>query len=499
MVNMLKFNDDFDDLIEEPVSYWKTSLDIPLNIKNFIAENSDLLLIYDEDNNKYYCPKCIKEIDDENKCIECKRKFKLNNKIIIKNIKDIRSFNNHIYYYVFDIDGDNILLYLLDEYINYNNRLIYYPYKNSEISISSIYQVLPTKIIDIKNNRQIKYKELEEIQRKFETSTEELSDDEFDIYELFELNSYEYQYLYTDNLDDLKNTKIYKYSNIWNIGDYFNKNRYSLSSLIYYPVYCREFEYLVKLGFYKLAINSCSLFKYMGSFKNTFGVDKKYYSFMKDIDISYLELEALKVYPTDDLSILRFISNNLYLVNLILKYVSLDKVLYYLNEQGLSINNLYEYGDYIRCCEEIKLNLKDNDILFPKDFINQHDKITNEVVIANDLEIDTRIKNLSDILILNKYEDDNYVIFPSNSVSSLIDESSQQSNCVRTYCNMVSNNECQIYFMREKDNIDKSFVTIEVRNGRVVQAKTRFNKEPSTLVKNIIDKWEKTLLPILNK
>ena len=100
---------------------------------------------------------------------------------------------------------------------------------------------------------------------------------------------------------------------------------------------------------------------------------------------------------------------------------------------------------------------------------------------------------------LNKYEDDKYIIFPASSINSLIDESSQQSNCVRTYCDMVSNNECQIYFMRYKNNIKKSFVTIEVRNNKVVQAKTRFNEEVPEYIMNIIMKWEKTLIPLINE
>ena len=34
MINVLKFNDKFDSLIEEPINYWKTSDDIPQNIKD---------------------------------------------------------------------------------------------------------------------------------------------------------------------------------------------------------------------------------------------------------------------------------------------------------------------------------------------------------------------------------------------------------------------------------------------------------------------------------
>ena len=220
---------------------------------------------------------------------------------------------------------------------------------------------------------------------------------------------------------------------------------------------------------------------------------------MKDINIDYLELEALKLYPTTNLTMLNFIKNNLSLIELILKYTNLDKVLNYLKEQKLTLNNLHEYGDYIRCSEEMKLNLKDHSILFPKDFIKSHDKITNEMIISKDPLTNKRIKNLSNILSINKYEDDKYIIFPANSINSLIDESSQQSNCVRTYCDMVSNNECQIYFMRYKNNINKSFITIEVRNNKVVQAKARYNEEVPEEIMNIIIKWEKTLTPLINE
>lgn len=146
----------------------------------------------------------------------------------------------------------------------------------------------------------------------------------------------------------------------------------------------------------------------------------------------------------------------------------------------------------------MKLNLKDNSILFPNNFIEQHDKITNEMIVSNDPQTDKRIKNLSNALDINNYEDDKYIIFPASSVNSLINESSQQSNCVRTYCDMVSNNECQIYFMRYKNNIEKSFITIEVRDGKVVQAKTRFNEEPTIEIIDILKKWEQTLIPIIN-
>ncbi len=490
-MNALKFNEKFDDIIEEPTSYWKTIDDIPHNIKDFINTKSDSIPLFNENNNKYYCPLCKEELTKQNKCPNCLKIYTTKDKL--KNLSD------YIYYYVFDINNNNVLLYLLCENINYLNPLSFYPFKQSKLSIKTIYQILPEKIINFTKNKHIRYKELEKTIIKFRNATEEINDKDFDLLDEYIFNTYEHQYLYTDNLIDLKKTTLYRYSNLWTLKDYLNNHYFCLSSLAFYPVYYKEFEYLLKIKLYELAINSSSEIKYKGSFKSTFGVEKKYYEFMKKINIDYLELEALKLYPTTDINILNFIKNNLSLIELILKYTNLDKVLDYFKNQNLTLNNLHEYGDYIRCSEEMKLNLKNHKILFPKYFTQSHDKITSEMIVSKDPQTNKHIKDLSNILILNKYEDDKYIIFPADSINSLIDESNKQSNCVRTYCNMVSNNECQIYFMRHKDDIDKSFVTIEVRDNKVVQAKTRFNNDVPPEIMNIISKWEQTLIPIINE
>ena len=498
IMNVLKFNDTFDGLIEEPIGYWKTPEDIPQHIKNFVNEISNSLPLFDDTTNKYYCSNCIEELSREHKCPKCSRKFKLSNKLLIKGIDNIGYYTDHVYYYVFDLVGNNVLLYVLSEFIGYDKTVPYYLYKKSTIKIETAYQVFADEIVNIKTNKHITYKQLDEINTKFDFAGEDISNQEFQIYEEIELDWHENRYLYTNNLKDLKNTKLYEHSNIWTLGEYLNQNYFNLASLIYYPVYYKEFEYLVKLGFYSLAVRTCYLIKYKGSFEKTFGVMKKYSPFMKDIDITNEQLEALKLYSTTDVNLLNFIADNTRLFKVVTRHVSFDRVLKYLNDQGLTLDNFHEYGDYILCCQKFKLNMKDKDILFPDNFIEKHDKVAYEVIVTNNPETDNQIKLLSNILIFNQYEDDKYIIIPADGVDSLIDESTQQSNCVRTYCERICNNECQIYFMRKKTDIDKSFITIEVHNGKVVQARTKFNKLPSAEIMGIIKKWEKTLIPILN-
>ena len=118
--------------------------------------------------------------------------------------------------------------------------------------------------------------------------------------------------------------------------------------------------------------------------------------------------------------------------------------------------------------------------------------------VINDPIIDEKIKSLSVVLSLNKYEDETYVIYPASSIQDLVEESRQQKNCVRTYCEMVSNNESQIYFMRKKSELDKSLVTIEVRDKHIIQARVKYNKLPNNELNEILNKWEKTLIPITN-
>ena len=50
--------------------------------------------------------------------------------------------------------------------------------------------------------------------------------------------------------------------------------------------------------------------------------------------------------------------------------------------------------------------------------------------------------------------------------------------------------------MRKKDEMDKSLVTIEVENNKVIQALTRYNEEPSSSLLKVVKKWEENLIPI---
>ena len=68
-----------------------------------------------------------------------------------------------------------------------------------------------------------------------------------------------------------------------------------------------------------------------------------------------------------------------------------------------------------------------------------------------------------------------YKFFYPRCTQDIKDEAVQQQNCVASYINRVIDGNCHILFLRKKDAPTKSVVTIEVRNGKVVQAFQAYN------------------------
>lgn len=490
----LMFDEFTNDIIEESIKYWKAMDDVPEHIKEFILNTTSSRVIYDSNTKQYHCSKCLKVLDEHYYCNNCSKQCRIpvsnNSKYVIHtHIEDIKEYEEQTRYFVFDILDGQVIIYIFKVDTCYYNHMMLIPFQTNRITIEEVYHITKDGLTNLLTNEII----------LFEDYSKDMDENyNYDLLNVFELQMVNH-YLYTDNLHMLQSTPLYQYTSIWELKEFFENNNFNLSSLTYHPICCKQFEYLVKMKLYRLAATGPELIKYNHNFKDTFGVDKKYYSFMKDIDIDCSQLHALQLCPTTDIELVNFIAEDAFLFEELSKYVKADKLKDYLEKQRLDYHNIHEYYDYIKCCEYMSLDMKDKQVLFPKEFIKQHDKITRELVIVTDSKTNERIESLSNILALNTYEDDKYVIFPADSVDSLIDESSQMSNCVRNYCLDVSNNKCQIYFMRYKDAINKSLVTIEVQHGKIVQARTRFNELPTTEMDAVLKKWEKQIIPITNE
>ena len=490
----LKYDSEFKNIIEDFNLITEIN-NMPNNIINFLNKINEELVIFDKPNNKLYCPKCIKELNN-NTCLKCNKTYKytdIEKYRINTNISFIKDTIHYIEYYIFDTKETNLILYVIENRIEFDNPNSFISKKFNKYNIKNIYEVKKDGLYDFELNKFISFNEYKKIMDYFSNDIEEYNYDD-DVLNTFH-DSITKSFLYLDNIDDLKKYSFYKYSYIWKLKDYFKTNTVSLKVLTYLPIFIKEFEYLIKMKLYNLSYNADSI-EYKDNFYNTFKVDKKYYKFMKDNDISLEELYSLRVYPTYNKDIMNFVSNYMYPIEVLKEYIDVLKAKEYIESQKLDYEYMYEYADYITLCKELNMNLKDKNILLPKNLIESHNKLIKEFEISKDPNINKRIKKLSKKLEVNIYKDDKYIIFPANSIDSLIDESSQMSNCVKTYCKKYSNNECQIYFMRYINSIDKSLVTIEVKNKLIVQARMKFNKKITKEIQDILNIWEKKYIKL---
>ena len=91
------------------------------------------------------------------------------------------------------------------------------------------------------------------------------------------------------------------------------------------------------------------------------------------------------------------------------------------------------------------------------------------------------------------YEDNKYIIFPAPSIDDLKKEGLQQENCVGSmFLLKYINSQTEIFFMRDIEKVDKSLITLEFKNGHIVQKELphhsqKFTEEQNTFINNWVN------------
>lgn len=297
-----------------------------------------------------------------------------------------------------------------------------------------------------------------------------------------------YGKVYDKNLEELfENTEL-KYSQLWKIAKENDEIDIKYHLLNNFP----STELLAKMGLYKLAVCSGD-FNKGKSFKERFGVDKSYYEFMKKNNIDRNELNILKMYKKPNIENIKVLSK-FYISDLekVKKYVSIEKFAEYAkNKRNFDIQM---YIDFL----EIDIFYFSNPFLvflkIPNNLKEKHDEYSRQILIKNNAKINRAINRRYKQLKQNTYSNKKYIVMPAESFISLEDESTQQNHCVRNYAEKYAKGKCDIYFMREVSTPNKSLVTIEVKERKIVQSRTKNNGNPNNNQIRFLNNWEKEVL-----
>lgn len=105
-----------------------------------------------------------------------------------------------------------------------------------------------------------------------------------------------------------------------------------------------------------------------------------------------------------------------------------------------------------------------------------------------------------------EYKINDYKFIYPETTQDIKDEAVQQANCVASYIQKVIDGNCHIMFLRQQnktlpkeEQYNKSLVTLEIRDYKVVQARGKFNRIVTTEEQNMIDQFNIYLTKLKNK
>ena len=82
-----------------------------------------------------------------------------------------------------------------------------------------------------------------------------------------------------------------------------------------------------------------------------------------------------------------------------------------------------------------------------------------------------------------------YVFIAPHCKQDFYDEATSQSNCLAGYISSFTEGRCIILFMRKKDTPDDSYITVEIIDGDVCQAKLAMNRNPHDKDLDVLYSW----------
>lgn len=263
-----------------------------------------------------------------------------------------------------------------------------------------------------------------------------------------------------------------------------------------------KIELLVKAGLSQFVHCYKKLNLKEKSLDKIFRINNYWVPFLKEMsysDIMMIKQKKLGIRTWDDLMFMRKNVNhisskshkNLFLRRTIRMYRYLDRC-----KETSKYNSIYslvnDYDDYIGFCVSLKLDLNNEQILYPKDLRKKHDQFMKLVKIEEDKQSRQKFfeayqKNLKYVFSKNEL-----VIFPCETNEQLKEESNVLGHCVHTYATRYQNGETNIFFIRDMKDVAIPYVTLELKGKRVVQARGYGNNVSKPLdesVKVFVNDW----------
>lgn len=145
--------------------------------------------------------------------------------------------------------------------------------------------------------------------------------------------------------------------------------------------------------------------------------------------------------------------------------------------------------DYIDMCKKMSYEPEK----YPKSLKKVHD-----IAMVNYSKFKDSLNEDDFRIAVSKYIDlqwvgnkNKYSFIVPESPKEMVMEGNALNHCIASYTNRVMSNSTNIIFMRENTDLDKPLVSIEVKDGRVVQARGKGNRTVTEAEDKTIKDWAK--------
>uniref|UniRef100_UPI00359C1A52 PcfJ domain-containing protein n=1 Tax=Thomasclavelia spiroformis TaxID=29348 RepID=UPI00359C1A52 len=285
----------------------------------------------------------------------------------------------------------------------------------------------------------------------------------------------------------LRNSK-HKYSG-------FEYNSFKLGELFEYLAMYEKHpavEMISKLGLDYLLKTDLRKFRWSKKGIDIIGIEKKDILVLKKLHIPIDEFKTNKKYiykfnileREDYNQLLRLIeiAKNKY-ANINISKYSFD---YFKKNAQIP---LYTIKDYYKFCQKLALPMNHTN-KYPDDIKKAHDDLMVKIETVKSKKQDEAILNrVNDGLNKLRFADDKYVITPANSSEDLIRESAKLNHCVKTYADKYAKGMTNIFLVRERENVNEPFYTLELIDNDIKQLRGNHNCKPTGEVVKFINKW----------
>lgn len=328
-------------------------------------------------------------------------------------------------------------------------------------------------------------------------------------------------HVYTNNLSTALRGTLWQYCPVKQFYEHFRERMEMLSFLAAYLKH-PKLEHLIKTGFYDLATdlayrgNAISLDERKNRTHQILRVAKEDIPFLQSISLGMSELSDFQKYCERNVrnrqELFRWQKKNdiSYIERNILpfmEYTTPHKFMRYVDTQAAQLKEcgiyrfsktsdvVREYSDYLDMCRKQNYDLKNEFILFPKDLQQAHDRVARQIKLKADAKMRRDFKTVMKRITSHlDFELDGMTICYPKNPEEIIKEGQVLHHCVGGYVDRVAKKECIILFLRQTAQLDKPFYTLEIRDRKVVQARTMKNDPATPEVQQFIDTWERQVL-----